>query len=134
MYKQVPKRTRKMKILSRNFTSVSIAQKVPAHISKQLPPSNNEISNKPFQRLLPVQKKTMTAKVPSDSSFLNGSAPAEQSSAPGPARARQHSSPWPRHGAAKPAPGWENWSNWTSESLPQRRLANQQPHGVIDKI
>lgn len=97
-----------MKILSRNFTSVSIAQKVPAHISKQLPPSNNEISNKPFQRLLPVQKKTMTAKVPSDSSFLNGSAPAEQSSAPGPARARQHSSPWPRHGAAKPAPGREN--------------------------
>lgn len=96
MYKQVPKRTRKMKILSRNFTSVSIAQKVPAHISKQLPPSNNEISNKPFQRLLPVQKKTMTAKVLSDSSFLNGPSGAEQCSRASTCQAAQltPASPW----------------------------------------
>lgn len=62
MYKQVPKGTSKMEILSRNLISISIAQKVPACISKQLPPFNNEISNKPFQHLLPVQKKTMMAK------------------------------------------------------------------------
>lgn len=57
MYKQVPEGTSKMKILSRNFISVSIAQKVPARTGKQFPPSNNDISKKPFQCLLLVQRK-----------------------------------------------------------------------------
>ncbi|KAF2984688.1 hypothetical protein EK904_012405 [Melospiza melodia maxima] len=99
--------------------------KVPARTSKQLPPSTNEISNKPFRRLLWVQKQTMMAK------------PRQTlpSSVAQPQRSRavlkgQHSPPWPRHGAARPAPGRENWSNWTGESLPLRlALANRQPHG-----
>lgn len=125
MYKQVPEGTSKMKILSRNFISILIAQKVPARTSKQLPPSTNEISNKPFKCLLLVQKKTMMAK------YLQ----TLPSSVAQPQRSRavlkgQHSPLWPCHGAARPAPGRENWSNWTGESLPLGLgLANRQPHG-----
>lgn len=115
MYKQVPKGTSKMEILSRNLISISIAQKVPACISKQLPPFNNEISNKPFQHLLPVQKKTMMAKY--HQTFPSSVAQPQQSRA---VLRGQHVLGSTAHpGLAMVLPGRENWSNWTGESLPQ---------------
>lgn len=125
MYKQDPKGASKMKILSRNFISVSLAQKVPARISKQLPPSNTEINHSSI-RSQPRRKRWWPRTI--SPSFLSRAAPGGSTG-----WAAQPTLPLPR--CCQAALGQQNWSNWTGEALPQRlRLANRQQHWVIDKI
>lgn len=87
VYKQVPKGTRKMKMLSRNFILVSTAQKVPARISKQPPPFYRHDKQQAVPGLVPSAGATRRLQRSRPGpSFLDDSAPAERRGAVGPAR------------------------------------------------
>lgn len=143
-YKQAPKRTGKMKILSRNFISVSIAQKVPASISKQLPPSNRWDKQQAISASAPGAVETQWR--PRRRQNLPSSVTQPRRS--GTVLRERHVLPAGRQGStAHPglevllgqpghsaAPGRENWSDCTSKSLPQSHLANRQLRGLIGKI
>lgn len=143
-YKQAPKRTGKMKILSRNFISVSIAQKVPASISKQPPPSNRWDKQQAISASAPGAVETQWR--PRRRQNLPSSVTQPRRS--GTVLRGRHVLPAGRQGStAHPglevllgqpghsaAPGRENWSDCTSKSLPQSHLANRQLRGLIGKI